>query len=191
LKPLLLTGFFPQISNVIFSNVILFPQIIRTLNPFDFKQFFMRFTIISFCLIFLSIASFGQGAIVGKLFPEITGETLNEKSITIPSQTKGKFTLVGMAYSKEAESDLNSWLNPVYNKFIAKTGMMDMDLDVNIYFIPMFTGVNASIAGQAIKKLKSETNPSFYPYVLFYKGEIKTYKMNLNLSKRTPDISLF
>ncbi len=107
-----------------------------------------------------------------------------DKTVSIPNNTKGKFTLVGMAYSKDAEEDLKTWLNPVYNKFIAKTGMMDMDLDVNLFFIPMFAGVKTSVAEQAKKKLKSGTDKAFYPHILFYKGELKTYSDALGFDRK-------
>jgi hypothetical protein len=140
--------------------------------------------IITLSLTLAAFSSFGQVKVIGKTFPEITGETLTDKSVSIPNQTNGKFTLIGMAYSQDAENDLKTWLNPVYNKFIAKTGMMDMDLDVNLYFIPMFTGVNATVAGQAQKKLRNETDKAFHPHIVFYKGELKKYKKELEFDQK-------
>jgi hypothetical protein len=125
-----------------------------------------------------------QSDLIGKKFPEISGETLADKEISIPSKTKGKYTIVGMAYSRDAESDLKTWLNPAYNKFIAKTGMFDMDMEVDMYFIPMFTGTNIPVAGQAKKKLKEDTDKAFYPHIVFYKGELKTYKKELEFDKK-------
>jgi len=95
---------------------------------------------IVYCL--LSIDSTAQ---IGKQFPAITGETLEDVEITIPSDTKGKFTLIAMAYSKKSDEELQTWFEPVHYKFIAKAGMFDKDYDVNVYFIPMFTGVKKNI----------------------------------------------
>jgi hypothetical protein len=125
-----------------------------------------------------------QTDLIGKEFLEITGETLLDDLISIPTNTMGKYTIIGMAYSRDAESDLKTWLNPVYNKFIAKTGMFDMDIEVNLFFIPMFTGTNIPIAGQAKKKLKEDTDKAFYPHIVFYKGELKTYKKELEFDKK-------
>jgi hypothetical protein len=137
------------------------------------------------CLFFAVSGAFAQNPkVVGKIFPEISGETLTDKPINIPNDTKGKFTIVGMAYSRDAEADLKTWLNPAYNKFIAKTGMFDMEIDVNLYFIPMFTGTNIPVAGQAKKKMKEDTSKEFYPHVIFYKGELKTYKKELEFDNR-------
>jgi hypothetical protein len=135
-------------------------------------------------LTFTAVVTYAQSEVIGRLFPSITGETLTDKTVTIPDDSKGKYTIVGMAYSRTAEDDLRTWLNPAYNKFIAKTGMLDMDIDANLYFIPMFTGTNIPIAGKAKQQLKDDTSEEFYPHVLFYKGKLKTYKEELEFDKK-------
>ena len=138
------------------------------------------------------IFSFREGAeSVGKIFPEIKGLTLSDEEKSIPLDAKGKFTLIAIAYSSDAENDLNTWLNPVYNKFVAKTGMMDSEMDVNIYFIPMFSGVNIATAGTIKRRMKEEILKGAHKYVLFYKGEIAKYKKELGMEKKdTPYIFL-
>lgn len=119
---------------------------------------------------------------VGQTFPELTGETLSDKKLTIPAETKGKYTIICMAYSSDSENDLKTWLDPAYNKFIAKTEMFSYD--VNLYFIPMFTGVNVAGAGKAKKEMIKDTDPELHPYVLFYTGSIDTYKKELGMEKK-------
>jgi len=121
---------------------------------------------------------------VGKQFPAITGKTLEDMAITIPSDTKGKFTLIAMAYSKKSDEELQTWFEPVHYKFIAKAGMFDKDYDVNIYFIPMFTGVKKMSAAIAKKKAKTRVNKKLHPYMLFYKGELQKYKELLGIEKK-------
>lgn len=129
--------------------------------------------------------------LVGKSFPIITCETLTDVEKAIPHDCKGKFTLLAMAYSSDAENDLQSWLNPVYNKFIAKTGMFDSEYDINLYFIPMFTGTNIATANLFKKRMKEEMNKEIHPNVLFYKGNIDEYKKTLKMDKKdTPYIFL-
>src|ERR1041384_5925809 len=90
---------------------------------------------ISFAGIFLADSP------VGTQFPVLKGETLDDKTISIPNDTKGKSTILCLAYSKDAEEDLKTWYEPTYNKFIAKTELMSDAYDINLYFVPMFTGV--------------------------------------------------
>ena len=65
----------------------------------------MRFRLI-FCMIILAYAynpSYGQK---GEIFPYLEGTTLSGKELVLPEDTKGKFSLIGMAYSKKSEDDL-------------------------------------------------------------------------------------
>jgi hypothetical protein len=125
---------------------------------------------------------------VGNIFPAITGSTVKDKMITIPSDTKDKFTFVGMAYSKKAEQDLNSWFSPVYLKFIHKSDKPSLfasfGYDVNVFFMPMFTGVKAAAEGTAKKQALKKVDPRLFPHILFYKGELKKYKESLSFDKK-------
>lgn len=144
----------------------------------------------AFILLF-SICAESAAQVVGKKFPLMTAETVEDKKVTIPEDVKGKYTLVGLAYSKKSESELNSWFQPVFTRFIQKTkGLFSgFAYDVNVYFIPMFTGVNAAATGTAKRKAAKNIDPQLLPYVLFYRGELKTYKAELDFEKK--DIPYF
>ncbi|MCU0419564.1 MAG: hypothetical protein MUC38_07880 [Cyclobacteriaceae bacterium] len=122
----------------------------------------------------------------GKPFPTLEAETVEDKKVTLPQAGLGKYTLLGLAYSKKAEDELNTWFGPVYNKFVRKADglMAGMGYDVNVYFIPMFTGVNAAATGTAKKKAIKNVDPQLLPHILFYKGELKPYKEALDFEKR-------
>ena len=140
----------------------------------------------------LWVGSFNLSAqVIGKMFPVMEAETVEDKKVNLPAETKGKFTLLGLAYSKKSEDELNSWFEPVFSKFIQKTkGLMSgFGYDVNVYFIPMFTGVNAAATGTAKRKALKNIDPQLLPYILFYKGELKPYKEALDFEKK--DIPYF
>ncbi len=130
--------------------------------------------------------------VVGKMFPDMEAETVEDKKVSLPRDVKGKYTLLGLAYSKKSEDELNSWFSPIFSKFIQKANgglMAGMGYDVNVYFVPMFTGVNAAAQGTAKKKAIKNVDPQLLPYILFYKGELKTYKEALDFEKK--DIPYF
>ncbi len=129
--------------------------------------------------------------VMGTSFPEMVAETVDDKKVTLPLDVRGKYALIGLAYSKKSEDELNSWFSPIFNKFIRKPeGMMaGMGYDMNVYFVPMFTGVNAAATGTAKKKALKNTDPQLLPYILFYKGELKKYKEALDFERR--DIPYF
>ncbi len=134
--------------------------------------------------VLLSLSTAAQ--VTGKMFPLMEAETVEDKKINLPQDTKGKYTLLGLAYSKKSEDDLNSWFQPVFEKYIQKTkGLMSgFGYDVNVYFVPMFTGINAAATGTAKRKALKNIDPQLLPYVLFYKGELKTYKETLEFDKK-------
>lgn len=138
---------------------------------------------------FVSQLAFAQ--VVGKQFPDMTAETVEDKKVTLPGDVSGKFTLIGLAYSKKSEDELSSWFQPVFQRFIQKSkGLLSgFTYDVNVFFVPMFTGVNAAATGTAKKKAAKNMDPQLLPYVLFYKGELKTYKEALDFEKK--DIPYF
>lgn len=137
------------------------------------------------CL-FLAVTISSQAQVTGKMFPELEAETIEDKMISLPEFTKGKYTLLGLAYSKKSEGDLNTWFNPIFGKFIQKsTGLFSgFAYDVNVYFIPMFTGVNAAAKGTAKKKAVKNIDSRLLPYILFYKGKLKPYKEALAFKKK-------
>lgn len=149
----------------------------------------MRFISLSIVLLAISSSSFAQ--VIGKVFPEMEAETVEDVVVSIPESTKGKYTLLGLAYSKKSEDELNGWFEPIFYKFIQKTtGLMaGFGYDVNVYFIPMFTGINAAATGTAKRKALKKVDPQLLPYILFYKGELKRFKDELDFEKK--DIPYF
>ena len=138
-------------------------------------------------LMFATVITLSAAAqVTGKMFPAMEVETVEDKKINLPQDVKGKYTLLGLAYSKKSEDELNSWFQPVFEKYIQKTkGLLSgFTYDVNVYFIPMFTGINAAATGTAKRKAIKNIDPQLLPYVLFYKGELKPYKEALEFDKK-------
>lgn len=151
----------------------------------------MRPLLFILSLLFLSSASLVKAQVVGKQFPAMEAETIDDNKVMLPNDVSGKYTLLGLAYSKKSEDELNSWFQPVFEKFIQKNkGLFEaFGYDVNVYFVPMFTGVNAAATGTAKKKAAKNIDPNLLPYILFYKGELKHYKEQLDFEKK--DIPYF
>jgi len=141
--------------------------------------------------IFVGMLFVSKAQIVGKIFPDMVAETVEDKKVSLPQDVRGKYTLLGLAYSKKSEDALNTWFSPVYTTFIQKNSgqMSTFNYDVNVFFVPMFTGINAAATGTAKKKAMKNTDPQLLPYILFYRGELKKYKDELDFEKK--DIPYF
>ncbi len=136
------------------------------------------------CLLALSFGAIAQ--LEGTRFPDMETETVEDEIVNIPNDVSDKYTLLGLAYSKKAGDDLNTWFSPVYNKFIKETTgvFASFSYDINVFFIPMFTGIKAVATSAAKKKTANELDPLLIPNILFYKGDLKTYKDALEFDKK-------
>jgi hypothetical protein len=151
----------------------------------------MKKVIVSlFALTVIVMAFKPIGGVIGTPFPEMECENYNGKMVHLPVDTKGKYTLLGMAFSNGAETDLKTWIKPIYNKFIVKVDRskadafdVGTDYDIHLYFVPMFTGFNKLTSGASKEKIKKSTDKELYDYLLFYDGG-KTYKDELDFKQR-------
>jgi hypothetical protein len=140
----------------------------------------------SFIFLFIILSFQVEAQVNGVKFPGLTGETLENKKINIPKTTLGKYTLVGLAQSKKAEDDLNTWLKPVFETFLMKTtGLFAaFNYDVNVYFVPVFTGLKTAAAGPARKKAIKNIDPRLHSNILFFKGNFKEYEETLKIEEK-------
>lgn len=136
-------------------------------------------------LFFIIQVSSGQ---VGESFPEMTGSSLTDEEITVPAATQDKMTLIGIAFSKKAEDDLQTWFQPVWEKFIREADpnalIPEMKPDVNVVFIPMFTGLKRGASGSAMRKMKKDVDKKLHPHVLVYSGKMGDYEDLLNMTEK-------
>jgi len=125
------------------------------------------------------LVSFITSAQVGQDFPLLEAETLTNRFLNIPEDLKGKYSILGLAFSKKSEEDLKSWYSPSYNQFIykpEKPSLFAGNYDVHVYFVPMFTGAKRPAYKSVMKKVQKGLDERLKPYVVFYKGQLKTYK---------------
>ncbi|MCP4457278.1 MAG: hypothetical protein GY816_04510 [Cytophagales bacterium] len=130
----------------------------------------------------LLISSLSLKAQVGDLFPPMEAESLTSDIVNLPDDLKGKYTLIGLAFSKKAEDNLKTWFSPVWNQFVREHGKADIfatDYDINLFFIPMFTGHKTVAYKKVMVKVQKTTDPNLHPHILFYKGTMKVYKKAL------------
>jgi hypothetical protein len=115
-------------------------------------------------IIILIVISIKLNAQIGMIFPDVSGQTLDEKYIGLPIKNNKK-TIVGIAYGRAAEDDLKKWLNPLYQTFMVKPDNKSFDMaaiyDVNFVFVPVIAGLKSVIAD-----FKKGTDKEFWPYIM-------------------------
>lgn len=127
------------------------------------------------------VAQEGQkmdSANIGKTFPNVTAESLAGTKESIPESCRGKVTLVAVAFLRESQGQLDSWLNPFYEKFGKRDGFM-------FYEIPMIS------SGYKFMKFIIDGGmrggiPSFkHKHVVTMYGDVEKYLTALNLDARS------
>ncbi len=115
---------------------------------------------------------------IGNKFPEVTAKTLDGNKVTVPDEARGKVTLIAVAFLRENQSQLDSWLNPFYEKF----GSRD---DIMFYEIPMISGgyrfmrpiIDGGMRG-GLPKFK-------HKHVVTMYGDVEQYIQALSLDPRS------
>jgi len=127
-------------------------------------------------------ASFAQ---MGKPFPKLESKKLNGQAFPVPDSVKGKYSIIGIAFSKKAEESLKTWYQPAYQTFIQKkkTIFAEEVYNVNTYFVAVVTGTNKVAGGDIVKAIQAQTQKELQPYILTYIGEFASYKKSLNITE--------
>src|SRR5690606_37829932 len=71
------------------------------LNPFHSP---MKIQLLLPALLLFLTPLLSGAQVTGKVFPSMTAETIDDEEVALPESTKGKYTLIGLAYSKKSES---------------------------------------------------------------------------------------
>ncbi len=123
-------------------------------------------------LLLLVLLAASSGVLLAQnSFPAVTTETIQGQTVRVPEAFEGSFVLIGVGTGKKAEDDLKTWQVPVYNKFIAKTGLMDGMYDVKVCFLPLFTGAMKMAKKQVVQKLQENNEKLVLDHVYVYSGE--------------------
>jgi len=135
-------------------------------------------------LLFIAPITFAQK---GQVFPNIAGETLKGSSLSIPNQTKGKKTLIGVAFSKKSDELLKAWYAPIYKRFIdpPQVAFIPQDeYDINMYFLAMMKGIYKVADGKIMKEMREGLDTRYHDKTIVYQGKIKDYKKELDLGRK-------
>ncbi len=117
-------------------------------------------------------------------FPSLTGETAEGNTIVLPNSMGAKWTLVGIAYSQKASPVLEEWYEPAYLRFVAKHGLFAGEYDVDVYFVPLFVGVNKAAYEPSMKKFRKSASPEVVDLVLFSKQDLDPLKEVLDMTEK-------
>jgi hypothetical protein len=109
--------------------------------------------------------------IIGSIFPTIKAKTLAGNEITFPEDTKGKKTLLVVAYEQIAQPQADSWTNKVLETY--------KNSEINYYEVPMLDIGYTLIRGALDGGMKQGTDKKLHDNVATYYGPLNEYKSTL------------
>jgi hypothetical protein len=122
-------------------------------------------------------------------FPMLTGETAAGKEVVLPMTGGRPWTVLGLAYSQKAQPLLEAWYEPAYLRFVAKHGLFATAHDAEVFFVPLFVGLNKAAYEPSMKKFRKSASPELVDHVVFSKTDIEALQRALDMPRR--DIPYF
>lgn len=104
-------------------------------------------------------------------FPTVSGERSDGTVVELPKDAAGRYAIICLAYGQKAGPLLEEWYGPAYLRFVAKHGLFASDIDADVYFVPLFVGLNKAGYGPTMKKLREAGDPDVAKRVVFLKGD--------------------
>lgn len=114
---------------------------------------------------------------IGVKFPNVTADSLAGTKESIPETCRGKVTLVAVAFLRESQSQLDSWLNPFYEQFGKREGFM-------FYEIPMIASGYKFMKFVIDGGMRGGIPPFKHKHVVTMYGDVEKYLTALHLDPR-------
>lgn len=112
--------------------------------------------------------------IINARFPEITARALSGDLITLPDFAQGKITLVAIAFVRDAQRMIDSWINPFEEEF------MDDD-NFTFYEVPMVGGSWKKFSWVIDSGMRGGIPDEKHKNVMTFYGDYKNYRRQLSM----------
>lgn len=117
--------------------------------------------------------------------PSFSGTDLNGKMINFPKSFEGRKTLVGFAFSSKVQSDLQSWLEPVFYELIDTNSLASMVYDAEVYLVICFNKSNVGFKKKVRKELEDNVLPELYANVVLTEADAGQISSKLSIKDKT------
>jgi ATPase complex subunit ATP10 len=114
---------------------------------------------------------------IGKRFPEIRAKSLAGLPVSIPEATAGRIALIAVAFLRESQSQLDSWLEPFVNRFGNREGF-------TFYEVPMISSGYKFMRFMIDGGMRAGIPKNKHPHVVTMYGDVERYVNELDLDAR-------
>ena len=114
---------------------------------------------------------------IGKRFPEVSAKSLARTSVSIPEEAKGKVALIAVAFLRESQPQLDSWLEPFVGKFRDREGF-------TYYEVPMISSGYRFMRFVIDSGMRAGIPTEKHKHVVTMYGDVKKFMLELDLDAR-------
>ena len=119
-------------------------------------------------------------------FPKTTFISLTEKTVNLPADAKGKFTVVFVALNKKGIDTMFTWFKKMDTALVYTKNnnavLVEDQLDDNLYFIIAGKNAGTNISGRVLDTLTKNKELDLKDNILFYAGVPDTLSTSLKIS---------
>jgi hypothetical protein len=116
---------------------------------------------------------------IGEKLPRLEAGTLDGRRLVLPDSAGGNIALIGFAYKREAQDDLDSWLVPFRQEYPLANGFRAYEIPMMGRKIP---GLLRGIINMAMRNATAKDNRR---WVAPYYGDINDYSKRLGVTDRS------
>ena len=114
---------------------------------------------------------------IGKKFPEVKDDSLEKNPVSLPDAARGKVTLIAVAFLRESQSQIDSWLEPFVESFGNKEGF-------TFYEVPMLHWGYKFMRFMIDGGMRAGIPQEKHKHVVTMYGDVEKYIKALNLDLR-------
>ena len=114
---------------------------------------------------------------IGKKFPEVKDDSLEKNPVSLPDAARGKVTLIAVAFLRESQSQIDSWLEPFVERFGNKQ-------DFTFYEVPMLHWGYKFMRFMIDGGMRAGIPQQKHKHVVTMYGDVEKYIKALNLDLR-------
>jgi len=119
-----------------------------------------------------------EDPIIGMAFPNLEAETLSGEKIVYPDSVKGKVTLLVLAFERQTQDKVDSWLGP----FIGQFAEQDR---AGFYEIPMLAGRWKLLSGIIDGGMRRGVPRDRHDHVSTFYGDVDRYCRQLQIGDKS------
>ena len=118
-----------------------------------------------------------KGPNIGTTFPEVTAKSLANTRESIPESAKGKVALIAVAFLRESQPQLDSWLEPFIDKFGSRE-------EFTFYEVPMISSGYIFMKPMIDGGMRAGIPSEKHKHVVTMYGDVEKYMSVLGLDAR-------